>query len=141
MAEQKTIPHDASVKEFIEGLDDPKKRDDSWKIINRMKEVTGHEPVLWGPNIIGFGHYHYRYPSGHEGDAPTLAFSPRKAAISLYVFTGLDEHAHLLEELGKFKMGKACIYIKRWEDIHEEVLVRLMKTTLDYLKRTYTVFS
>jgi hypothetical protein len=139
MAEQKTKPHEASVRAFIEAVEDPKKREDSWKILDCMQKVTGKEPVMWGPSIIGFGHYHYKYPSGHEGDAPTLGFSPRKAAISLYVFTGLEEHAHLLEGLGKYKMGKACIYIRRWDDINEEALVRLMNGSLDYLKKTYTV--
>jgi hypothetical protein len=93
---------------------------------------------MWGPSIIGFGSYHYKYASGHEGNAPMLGFSPRKAAISLYVFTGLQEHRHLLDNLGKYKMGKACIYIKQLSDIDEKVLKTIMKESIRYLKATYS---
>ena len=102
-----------------------------------MKKITGHEARMWGPSIIGFGKYHYKYASGHEGDAPLMGFSPRKAAISLYVFTGLDEHKHLLNGLGKFKMGKVCIYIKRLSDIDRQKLKVLMTETLKYMQTKY----
>jgi len=92
---------------------------------------------MWGPSIIGFGTYHYKYASGHEGDATLMGFSPRKAAISLYVFTGLDEHKHLLNGLGKFKMGKVCIYIKRLSDIDRQKLKVLMKETFKYMQTKY----
>lgn len=126
------------VTAFIERfVDNEQKRNDSLELIRIMQEVSGHPPRMWGPSIIGFGSYHYRYDSGHEGDAPLLGFSPRKAAISLYVFTGLDEHAHLLEGLGKYTMGKACIYVKRLSDIDPERLRVLMRTSLDYLQEKY----
>lgn len=92
---------------------------------------------MWGPSIIGFGSYHYKYKSGHEGDAPLLGFSPRKSAISLYVFTGLDKHEYLLKNLGKFKKGKACIYVNKLEDIHIDELENVMKVTIDYIKEKY----
>jgi hypothetical protein len=92
---------------------------------------------MWGPGIIGFGYYHYKYDSGHEGDMPLVGFSPRKAAFSLYVFTGLEEHQHLLEHLRKFKMGKACIYVNKLADIDLEVLTTLVKETINYLKLIY----
>ena len=92
---------------------------------------------MWGPSIIGFGSYHYKYSSGHEGDAPLAGFSPRKAAISLYVFTGLAEHEHLLKDLGKFKMGKACIYVKKLSDINLQVLATLIRETIKYLRSKY----
>jgi len=138
MATNKAQFTDEDLISFIERFtDNESKRKDSLELIRIMQEVSGHPPRMWGPSIIGFGSYHYRYDSGHEGDAPLLGFSPRKAAISLYVFTGLDEHAHLLEGLGKYTMGKACIYIKRLSDIDPERLRVLMRTSLDYLQEKY----
>ncbi len=138
MATNKTQFTDEDVQSFIGSFtDNEQKRKDSLALIELMHEISGHPPRMWGPSIIGFGTYHYRYASGHEGDAPLLGFSPRKAAISLYVFTGLDEHAHLLEGLGKFTMGKACIYIKRLSDIDQQRLNELMRTSCQYLRATY----
>ena len=103
-----------------------------------MKEITGFEPKMWGPSIIGFGKYHYKSErSSQEGDWPLVGFSPRKAAISLYVFTGAKEHEHLLEGLGKYKMGKACIYIKKLSDINQGALRKIIKSTIDYLQTKY----
>lgn len=137
MAKNKTIQTEQSVDGFVNAVDDSLQRADSRALIKLMRDVSGYEPKMWGPSIIGFGRYHYRYASGHEGDAPLLGFSPRKAAISLYVFTGSDEHLHLLDKLGKFKKGKACIYIKRLSDIDITVLTRLMKETIQFLRSTY----
>lgn len=140
MPENKTKPSTEDVYVFIEQFaDTDQKRADSHALIQLMKEVSGFEPYMWGASIIGFGSYHYKYASGHEGDAPMLGFSPRKAAISLYVFTGLDEHLPQLEKLGKFKMGKACIYVKKLSDIDTAVLTNVMKSTLDFLENTYEV--
>jgi len=139
MAKTKTKPTNQSVDEFIAAFaDTEQKQHDSYALIKLMQTVSGHEPYMWGPSIIGFGSYHYKYASGHEGDAPMLGFSPRKAAISLYVFTGLQEHRHLLDSLGKYKMGKACIYIKQLSDIDEKVLKTIMKESIRYLKATYS---
>lgn len=137
MAKNKTTQTEQSVDEFVHAVDDLQKRADSVALIKLMREVSGHDPKIWGPSIIGFGRYHYRYASGHEGEAPLLGFSPRKAAISLYVFTGSEEHLPLLDKLGKFKMGKACIYIKRLSDIDTAALTRLMKETIGFLRSTY----
>ena len=93
---------------------------------------------MWGPSIIGFGSYHYKYASGHEGDAPMIAFSPRKAAISLYVFVANEENKHLLNNLGEFKIGKACMYIKTLSDIDINVLQTLCETTIEHLNKNYT---
>lgn len=117
--------------------DTEQKRKDSFELLQLMQQVTGFEPKMWGPSIIGFGSYHYKYSSGHEGDAPLAGFSPRKAAISLYVFTGLAEHEHLLKDLGKFKMGKACIYVKKLSDINLQVLATLIRETIKYLRSKY----
>ena len=138
MAKNKTAETGKSVTGFIkEFTDSEQKQKDSHELIKLMKAATGFEPKMWGPSIIGFGNYHYKYDSGHEGDAPLLGFSPRKAAISLYVFTGLEEHKHLLEGLGKFKMGKACIYVNKLSDIDQQKLKKLMKASIKYLKEKY----
>jgi hypothetical protein len=134
----KTQPTGNDVMEFIDRFANThQKKEDSYKLIELMSDISGFEPTMWGPSIIGFGAYHYKYDSGHEGDAPLIGFSPRKAAISLYVFTGLDKHAHLLEGLGKFKMGKACIYVKRLSDIDTGCLSVLMQETIVYLQQKY----
>jgi hypothetical protein len=137
MYELKTKENDRSVVEFIENVENPTKREDAYKLLDIFTETTGYQAKMWGPSIIGFGRYHYRYASGHEGDAPLVGFSPRKLALSLYVFTGLEEHAHLLRDLGKFKMGKACIYVKKLEDVDLRQLAVLVKTTINYLQTTY----
>ena len=138
MAKNKTTETEKNVTAFInEFTDSETKRKDSHELIALMKEVSGFEAKMWGPSIIGFGNYRYKYDSGHEGDAPLLGFSPRKAAISLYVFTGLEEHKHLLDGLGKFKMGKACIYINKLSDIDQQKLKKLMKASINFLKEKY----
>jgi hypothetical protein len=138
MAKNKTGETEQSVIEFLNAtLTDEKKIEDSKTLIELMKSISGHEPKMWGPSIIGFGSYSYTYPSGHSGEAPLIGFSPRKAAISLYVFTGLAEHEHLLEGLGKHTIGKACIYVKKLSDIDIKVLKALMKHTITYLQKTH----
>ncbi len=138
MAKNKTEPTNASVERFIRTFaNSEQKQKDSYELIDLMKKVSGHEPKMWGPSIIGFGSYHYKYASGHEGDAPIIGFSPRKAAISLYVYTGLDEHEHLLEGLGKYKIGKVCIYVNKLSDIDRQKLIRLMKESIRYIKTKY----
>lgn len=139
MAELKTKQTNASVKDFVNSFaDTEQKRKDSFELIKLMQQVTGHKPKMWGPSIIGFGMYHYKSDrSSQKGDWPLVGFSPRKAAISLYVYTGSKEHAHLLKDLGKFKMGKACIYVKRLSDINREALITLMRETIDFLQTKY----
>ncbi|WP_299397610.1 DUF1801 domain-containing protein [uncultured Gelidibacter sp.] len=138
MAKNKTEYTSESVVEFIEAFaNTEQKKKDSFELIRLMTDLSGFEPKMWGPSIIGFGNYHYTYASGHEGDAPIIGFSPRKSAISLYVYTGLEAHAYLLENLGKFKKGKACIYIKKLSDIHQDQLKQLIKETITYSTTTY----
>src|SRR5690606_3542677 len=136
MAELKTKRTEADVHQFINSFaDTEQKRADSFELLKLMQDVTGHEAKMWGPSMIGFGSYHYKSDrSKQEGDWPFVGFSPRKSAISLYVYTGSKEHQHLLEDLGKFKMGKACIYVKKLSDINQEALRRLMKATIDFLQ-------
>lgn len=140
MAKLKSQDTGKDVYEFINSfaVTDQKKAD-SYELIELMEGVTGHKARMWGPTIIGFGTYHYKYASGHEGDAPMLGFSLRKSAFSLYVYTGLEEHKHLLQGLGNFTMGKACIYVKKLSDIDKQKLTQLMKESIQYLRTKYTV--
>ena len=139
MAALKTQPTQTNVAEFIRTFaDSEQKQKDSFELIEIMRKVTGCEPQMWGPSMIGFGKYHYKSErSRQEGDWPLVGFSPRKAAISLYVFSGMPEHEYLLEGLGKFKKGAACIYVKKLSDISTPVLKEIMKTTIAFLKERY----
>jgi hypothetical protein len=139
MAELKTKQTNADVIEFINTFaDTEQKRADSFELLKLMQDFTGFEPKMWGPSIIGFGSYHYKSErSSQEGDWPLVGFSPRKAAISLYVFMGTKEQEQLLEGLGKFKMGKGCIYVKKLSDINQDVLKKLMKETIHFLQNKY----
>ena len=139
MAEIKTKQTNADVIEFINTFaDTDQKRADSFELLKLMQDFTGFEPKMWGPSIIGFGSYHYKSErSRQEGDWPLVGFSPRKAAISLYVYMGTKEQEQLLGALGKIKMGKGCIYVKKLSDINQDVLKKLMKETIDFLQLKY----
>lgn len=141
MAELKTKQHDGNVLEFINKFaDTEQKRQDSYELIKIMEEATGYKPKMWGSSIIGFGSYHYKSErSSQEGDWPLVGFSPRKAAISLYVYAGTEEQDELLKDLGKYTMGKGCIYINKLSDINKEVLKKMILTTIDYMKKTYLI--
>lgn len=132
----KTICTDVNPMEFINTyVDNPLKKEDSFKLIELMRECSGDEPKMWGPTIIGFGSYHYKYTSGHQGDAPIIGFSPRKAAFSLYVYSDTEKSNVLLKELGKFKMGKACIYVKKLSDINLNILQELCLESIEYIEK------
>jgi hypothetical protein len=138
MAKNKTTETKQDVIAFIDAFaDTEQKKLDSYGLVDIMHKATGFEPKMWGPSIIGFGTYHYKYESGHEGDAPLVAFSPRKAAISLYIFSGLEEHKPLIENLGKFKKGKSCIYVKKLSDINQVELIKVIHATTKWLKEKY----
>jgi hypothetical protein len=130
----KTTETDVDVNDFINSyVDHEQKKADSFQLIELMKAWSGFEPKMWGPTIIGFGSYHYKYASGHEGDAPIIGFSPRKAEFSLYVYSPTEESKALLGDLGKFKMGKMCIYVKRLSDINVETLKKLSEISIAYV--------
>jgi|SRR5690606_18083967 len=141
MATQKTQPTTQSITDFINSfVESEQKKKDSLELLKLMQEVSGFEPTMWGPSIIGFGSYHYKYDSGHEGDAPLVGFSPRKSAISLYVYSGymdFPEQDQMLQELGKFKMGKACIYVNKLSDINQDVLKKMIQSTIAFLQSKY----
>lgn len=138
MAKNKTTETNESIVDFINAfVEDETKRNDAFELIKIMQEVTHFDPKMWGPSIIGFGSYHYKYASGHEGDAPLAAFSPRKAAISLYVYTSTENRDELLSKLGKHKASKGCIYIKKLADIDVDVLKNMISLSLENLKILY----
>ncbi|MGG0719731.1 DUF1801 domain-containing protein [Robertmurraya massiliosenegalensis] len=138
MYELKTKENDNSVIEFIENVESPKKREDAYRLLDIFTEVTGYKAKMWGPSIIGFGSYHYKYASGHEGDAPLVGFSPRKAKISLYFAPGDTKREELLERFGKYTTGKACVYINKVADIDEEVLKELIVQSVKFLRDLYS---
>jgi len=127
MAEMKTKQTEASVEDFLNRIEDNQKREDCFEIVKMMKQVTKKEPKMWGPGIIGFGSYHYKYESGREGDSPQIGFSPRKQNITLYILSGADHENPLLQKLGKHSTGKVCLYIKRLADVDKKVLQELIK--------------
>lgn len=134
MAKNKTTYTEVNVADFITSyVDNEQKKADSFRLIELMREWSGFEPKMWGPTIIGFGNYHYKYASGHEGDAPLIGFAPRKAAFSLYVYSPTEESKQLLNDLGKYKISKACIYIKKLSDINIPTLEKLCEASFKYL--------
>ena len=135
MYKPKTTETSASVQKFLDAVADETQRADSWKLVEMMTKATGAQPKMWGPTIVGFGNFHYQYESGHEGDTCLLGFSPRKAAISLYLTCQLDRHAKLLAKLGKHSAGKGCLYVKRLADIDLKVLEALMAEGLAEARR------
>jgi hypothetical protein len=132
MAKNKTTYTKNSVTEFVDKIENEAKRDDSFQLIEIYKSITGFEPRMWGPTIIGFGNYHYKYESGHEGDAPLAAFSPRKDSLVLYFAPEYENREVLLSQLGKHKSSKACVYVKKLSDIDVKVLERMVVTSMDY---------
>lgn len=130
MSEQKTKPTDASVESFLAGVTNAGKRADADRLIQIMSTVTGEPPVMWGASTIGFGSYHYRYQSGHEGDAPVVGFSPRSKAFSLYLSCDLSQYRDTLDRLGAHRIGKGCLYITRLSNVDEAVLDKLLRTTM-----------
>ena len=134
MAELKTQPTKASVKEFFNQISDKERRDDCIAVAKMMEEITGHKPKMWGPSIVGFGTYHYKYASGREGDWPIAAFSPRKKDLTLYIMMGFEKQTELMKQLGKHSTSKSCLYIKRLSDVHIPTLKKLIKTSVKQLK-------
>lgn len=137
MAELKTKVNDASVEGFLKGIKDDTKRDDAFQILEMMKKVTRTEPKMWGASIIGFGDYHYKYESGREGDYFLTGFSPRKQNLTLYILGGFDEHGELLDKLGKYSLGKGCLYIKKLEDVDTKVLKELVARSVKKMAKIY----
>jgi hypothetical protein len=138
MAKNITQETDNSVIDFINAVEDEQKRKDSFELLGIFREVTGFEPKMWGPSIIGFGSYHYKYASGREDDAPLGGFSPRKAAISLYLLCDIEgQQPELLSRLGKYKNGKSCVYINKLSDVKVDVMKELIKESMEFTLKKY----
>src|SRR4026209_953307 len=134
MAEAKTKPTNQSVEDFLNQVSDEERRADCFAVAKIMEEITGEKPAMWGPSIVGFGTYHYKYASGREGDWPRTGFSPRKKDLTVYLMMGYAIHVELMEKLGKHTGAKSCLYIKRLSDIHVPTLKKLIKVSLKDLK-------
>lgn len=132
----KTVVTTKTIASFVKTIEDKLRQADCLSIIEIMKQETGFEPKMWGPAIIGFGTYHYKYESGHEGDAPLVGFSPRKSEFALYI-ANFDGKAALLEKFGKHKTAKACVYIKKVSDIDIAILKKLVTGAVKYYQKKY----
>lgn len=140
--ETKTKENDGDVRAFIQSVKNEQRRKDAERLLTIFEEVTGYPARMWGSAIIGFGHYHYKYPSGQEGDMALTGFSPRVQAMTVYISTGFDEYAEasgydpkpFMDKLGKFSTGKVCLYFKKLSDIDEQVLRQLIKGSVQMLE-------
>ncbi|MGF7041338.1 DUF1801 domain-containing protein [Mucilaginibacter lappiensis] len=137
MAKNKTTETTGSVTDFLNTVPDETKRNDSFRLVEIMEEQSGYQAKMWGPSIVGFGSYHYKYASGHEGDAPLAGFSPRKGEISLYLSQDFTEKEKLLANFGKHKTSVGCIYIKKLQDVNEEVLRKMVSASVSYMQEKY----
>ena len=135
-ADIKTKVNDASVEQFLRSVENEQRRKDSFVVLEMMKKITKLEPKMWGPSIVGFGSYHYKYASGREGDMPIVGFSPRKQALSLYILSGFSNYEELLKKLGKHKTSVACLYINKLADVDLKVLEQLVKESVKHMKTT-----
>lgn len=133
-AELKTKLNDASVEDFLNGVEDEGKRGDSFRVLEIMREASGEEPRMWGSAIVGFGKHHLKYASGRELDSALVGFSPRKASLTLYITDGFAKYDEYMAKLGKFKSSKSCLYIKRLSDIDEEVLKDLVAASVENVR-------
>ena len=133
----KTVPTNKDVDQFIESIENEQKRADCQHLRILMTELVDAEPVMWGESIVGFGSYHYKYDSGQEGDWFLTGFAPRKQNLTIYLMAGLEKLGPLLEKLGKHKHGKGCLYVKRLEDVDEEVLIELINESTTILQKRY----
>jgi hypothetical protein len=139
MSKNKTQPTAASVTEFINAVENEQKRKDAFEVLEMISAITGEQPVIWGPSLIGFGKYHYKYESGREGDFFIAGFSPRKTALTIYILSGMSKFPNLMAKLGKYKTGKSCLYLKKLDDIDRPVLKELMSESVKWMKENYEV--
>lgn len=133
----KTTETQNSVDEFLNAVADETKRNDSFQLKALMEKLSGFEAKMWGPSIVGFGNYHYKYASGREGDAPLVGFSPRAKEISLYLYQEFADREKLLQQFGKHRSGAGCVYIKRLQDINIEILAQLITSSVKHLQHKY----
>ena len=135
MAENKTQPTKASVGDFIRAVKDPARRRDCRTVMKLMRQATGAPPRMWGPSIVGYGNYHYRYESGREGDTPQVGFSPRQRELVLYLMGGLQLHAARLKRLGKHRTGKGCLYLRSLAEVDQAVLEEMIRASVRHVRK------
>ncbi|HEX5004972.1 MAG TPA: DUF1801 domain-containing protein [Gemmatimonadales bacterium] len=138
MPEQKTKPTRVKVSDFIAKLPDERRRTEAKQLLRVFKAATGKRPVMWGPSIVGYGAYHYKYASGHEGDCCLAGFSPRKAAISVYITAGFREMGPLLKKLGRHKKAVGCLYLPRLDEVDLKVLEQMIRKSVAIVRRFET---
>jgi hypothetical protein len=137
MAEPKTKPTKVSAEKYIAALGSEEQRDDAQRLVELMRKVTKQEPKMWGPSIVGFGSYHYKYETGREGDSALAAFAARGRELVVYIATGFEGRDELMAQLGKHKVGKVCVYIRRLADVDLKVLEKLVAKSVAHTKRRY----
>jgi hypothetical protein len=137
MSDLKTKQNNSSVRTFLDGVENDRRRRDAKMVAKIMKRVTGKPPKMWGSSIVGYGSYHYVYDSGREGDFMAAGFSPRKQALTLYIMSGFAKHAALMKKLGKHTTGKSCLYIKNLDEVDLKVLEELIEHSVAYIKKKY----
>ncbi|MFZ1731103.1 MAG: DUF1801 domain-containing protein [Bacteroidota bacterium] len=135
MAELKTKANEGDVEKFLSGVENEKRREDSFALLTLMKKITKEEPKMWGPTIVGFGQYRYKYASGREGDWMLTGFSPRKTALTVYIMAGFERYEELMAKLGKYKTGSSCLYINKLEDVDLKVLTELIRQSVAHMKK------
>lgn len=137
MNQNKTIETDANVAEFLDKVKEDSKKADCKALLQILEKISGYPAKMWGPTIVGFGSYHYKYASGREGDAPRVAFSPRASSIALYLSAEFKDREKLLEIFGKCKPEKGCIHFKKLSDVKEDILEKMVKNHLNYIEKQY----
>ncbi|MBY6068761.1 DUF1801 domain-containing protein [Leisingera aquaemixtae] len=139
MSQNKTAPTGASVEDFLQSVEPERKAVEVQELDRLFRNATGYQPQMWGPSIVGYGRYHYRYASGREGDYLATGFSPRKARHSIYIMPGYQDYGSILARLGKLKLGKSCLYVNRLADIDLDVLGELIRAGLKDLNAIWPV--
>ena len=133
MTKAKTRPTKVKVEDFLNAVEHPTRKKDGFELLRIMKEITKKKAIMWGPSVVGFGTYHYKYKTGREGDMPLVGFSPRKQSLSVYIMPGFEEYKDLLGKLGKHKTGKACLYINKLADVDISILKKIIKKSVEAL--------
>ena len=133
----KTTLNDGNVHDFLNAVENEKRKKDAFKVLELIQAETGQAPKMWGDSIVGFGQYHYKYDSGREGDFLITGFSPRKTSLTIYIMPGFGKYDDLMSQLGKYKTGKSCLYIKKMEDVDETILRKLIRGSYQYMDKKY----
>ncbi len=136
MAELKTKPTKQSVKDFVDAIKDEQRKKDCRTVSRIMKRITKANPKMWGPGMVGFGSYHYKYASGREGDWFLTGFAPRKQNLTLYIMSGFEKYSALLKKLGKHQIAQSCLYVKRLDDVDMDVLTELIEDSVAYVRKS-----